>query len=326
MNKKIVIGAVAGTLLVCSIVFFKVKKGSVDNKVKDQLSNLNSYHLESNMEMLVGDEMKTYKVDVDYLKKEDDLFRVNIYDKVLNQSQTILRNKEGVFVSTPSLNQVYQFKSEWPFNSEKPYIYQTLLNYFNQEHKVDKKKEGLLLTSTVIYPHDENIKEQEIFFNKKLIPEYVSVLDEQGIERVRVEFTKFEVNTNIDENIFNISTKSGETPTGSFDDYPLLPLEVFGSKLTSQEECSINGYTTHILQFTGDKSFTIVETINKTESEVEVVSTNGEIIDLIGGIAILENQQLKFLYPGMTCSVYSDNMTQLEMIEVVSSLQMEVLK
>ena len=326
MNKKIVIGVVSVALLIGGGVFLKVKKGSIDRQVKEQLDNLNSYHVEANMEMLVGDEMKTYKVDVDYLKNETDLFKVSIYDKVLNQSQVILRNNDGVFVCTPSLNQVYQFKSEWPFNSEKPYIYQTLLNYFNQEHEQNKKKDGIVLNSAVVYPHDETIKTQEIRFNKNLIPEYVSVFDDSGVEKIHVEFTKFEVNQNVDIKTFEVTTQQTETPTGSFEDYPLLPLELFGTKLASQEKCSINGYTTHILQFTGEKSFTLVETLSDEKSDVEVVATSGELIDLVGGVAILENQELKFFYPGMTCSVYSDNMTQLEMIEVVNSLQMEVLK
>ena len=101
MNKKIVIGVVSVALLIGGGVFLKVKKGSIDRQVKEQLDNLNSYHVEANMEMLVGDEMKTYKVDVDYLKNETDLFKVSIYDKVLNQSQVILRNNDGVFFCTP---------------------------------------------------------------------------------------------------------------------------------------------------------------------------------------------------------------------------------
>ena len=35
----------------------------------------------------------------------------------------MLRNKEGVYVLTPKLNQVYQFKGDYPLNSPKPYFH-----------------------------------------------------------------------------------------------------------------------------------------------------------------------------------------------------------
>lgn len=35
---------------------------------------------------------------------EDEYFKVSMIDKSLNQEQIILKNKEGVFVVTPSLN------------------------------------------------------------------------------------------------------------------------------------------------------------------------------------------------------------------------------
>ena len=66
---------------------------------------------------------------------EEDLFRVSLYDTNINQEQIMLRNKQGVYVLTPSLNQAYNFKSGWPLNSAKPYIYQSLLEVFDV-HKV----------------------------------------------------------------------------------------------------------------------------------------------------------------------------------------------
>ena len=39
----------------------------------------------------------------------------------------ILRNSEGIYVLTPSLNKSFKFQSEWPYNSSQTYLLQTLL-------------------------------------------------------------------------------------------------------------------------------------------------------------------------------------------------------
>lgn len=326
MNKKIISGIVILIIVFGGIGGLLLNKNNINKKLEAQINDLKSYHLESNMEMLIGDETKNYKVDVDYLKEDEDLFRVTIYDKVLDQAQVIVRNKEGVFVSTPSINQVYQFKSNWPFNSDKPYIYQILLQYFEKEHETKTDKNGYLLTSLVTYMHDESITHQEIMFDKNFIPQYVSVLDQHDVEKIFVEFTKFELNSTIDKEIFTIKTNVTDVPSSLYDDYPLFPLEMLGSELVDHQKTSINGKTTHILQFSGSKSFTIIETLNEDQQVQEIIPTSGEMVDVVNGIVIKENNQLKVLYPGMTCSIYSSSMSQLELIEVASSLQTEVLK
>lgn len=327
MKKKIIIGIVIVLLAGGGFWFYKSKTGTSDAKAKNQLSDLNSYHLEANMEMTINDELKTYKVDVDYLKKNSDLFRVNIYDKTLNQSQIIIRNTEGVFVYTPSMNQVYKFKSEWPYNSDKPYIYQTLLSYFDKENKIEKTKDGLILRSAVAYPHDEKIVSQEIKFDKNMVPLYISLFDEDEAEHVKVEFTKVSINETVDESLFNVEQLSAsQTASNLTDDFPLMPLELLGTQLAEQQECSINGTTTHILQFSGDKAFTLIQSLEQPSDTLQTIDTSAELVDLVGGVAMFENNQLKYLYPGLTCSVYSETMSKAEMIEVVSSLQNEVLK
>ena len=81
------------------------------------------------MEMVENDELKSYLVNVSYFKeKKDEYYKVELYDKSLNQSQIIVKNTEGVFVLTPTLNQVFKFQSDWPNNSPKPYIYQSLIS------------------------------------------------------------------------------------------------------------------------------------------------------------------------------------------------------
>ena len=59
-------------LVICAIgivVFLKFKNNSLDETLKEAKS-MNSYQLVCDMEMTQNDELKSYEVKVDYLKKD----------------------------------------------------------------------------------------------------------------------------------------------------------------------------------------------------------------------------------------------------------------
>ena len=135
MNKKY-IGIIAGIIVLIGVFcFFKFKSTSFQSALKEAQAYQN-YQLVCQMEMLENDELKSYQVTSTYANiKDKDYYKVELYDKSLNQSQIIVRNQEGVFVLTPSLNQAFQFQSDWPNNSPKPYIYQSLLTFVKDNKK-----------------------------------------------------------------------------------------------------------------------------------------------------------------------------------------------
>lgn len=45
-----------------------------------------------------------------------------------NHEQIILRNKDGVYVVTPSLNKSFKFQSEWPYNNSQVYLLQSIVD------------------------------------------------------------------------------------------------------------------------------------------------------------------------------------------------------
>ena len=121
MLKKILISIVILLLIGLGVwkIFFNDE--TISDKLENVTQNLNSYNLEANMELINGEEKRNFTVKVSYMKENDqDYFRVSLYDTNINQEQIMLRNKEGVYVLTPSLNQAYNFKSGWPLNSAKP--------------------------------------------------------------------------------------------------------------------------------------------------------------------------------------------------------------
>ena len=122
MNKKYIAIIVAVVVVIGGICFFKLKSTSLKQALKT-VEKYTNYEMVCHMEMLENDELKSYQVTSSYASfNEKDYYKVELYDKSLNQSQVIVRNDKGVFVLTPSLNQAFQFQSEWPNNSPKPYI------------------------------------------------------------------------------------------------------------------------------------------------------------------------------------------------------------
>ena len=165
MLKKIIVVGIILALLGVGVwkVFFSGP--SISETIDNVNKNLSSYQLEATMELNNGEEQRKFNVMVSYLKKEEnDLFRVSLYDTTINQEQIMLRNDEGVYVLTLTLNQVYQFKSGWPLNSAKPYIYQSLLEVFDGEYTTRKVTDGIIVTSTPNYKNAPQYAKQEIKF------------------------------------------------------------------------------------------------------------------------------------------------------------------
>ena len=125
MKTKVI--AAAGILVLMIALLFAIRPKSFDKQLANTMAEMDSYVLIGDMEITKGEDIKSYALEVGYKKQEKDLFRVSIVDKELNQEQIILRNDAGVFVVTPSLNQIFKFEGNWPLNSPKPYLLQSIV-------------------------------------------------------------------------------------------------------------------------------------------------------------------------------------------------------
>ncbi len=330
MNKKIIAIAVSViVVIVIAVSFFFFKSSSLDDLIKEA-NECQSYQLVGNMEMLENDELKSYQVTSTYARLDKkDYYKVELYDKSLNQSQVIVKNDEGVFVLTPSLNQAFQFQSEWPNNSPKPYIYQSLISFL-KENQSEKIKDGYLVQGEMAYENDERVKSQEIKFDKDLKPVYISVFDQDGTEIIKVEVTSFTMNETMKKDDFlqkNIikTTKTQYTDSVAAS-LPLYPVSLMGSTLENEKVSTIDDEINHILKFTGEKSFTIVEKTSKDNEELKMETIDGYMIDMIDGVAFENDQQMTYISSGIVCSLYSNDLTTQEKLAVLSSMQSSQVK
>ena len=335
MFKKIMVVAIILALLGVGVwkVFFSGP--SISETIDNVSKNLNSYQLEATMELNNGEEQRKFNVMVSYLKKEDnDLFRVSLFDTTINQEQIMLRNDEGVYVLTPTLNQVYQFKSGWPLNSAKPYIYQSLLEVFDGEYTTKKVNDGIVVTSELDYKNAPQYAKQEIKFTNDLTPVWVHIYNENNDVLVNVTFTKVEKDVDFSEDYFNLSKNMEEsrenlsTESGStFDD---LPLGIVGLDMNvsvkEQTNASIDGEKVYIMSYEGDAAFTVVQKVVESSEEMSVTQIDGELVLLINGFASLEDEKVTYLYNGVECTIYGDKLEVSTYIDIANGLEVVGIK
>ena len=335
MLKKILVIAVILMLLAVGVwkVFFSGP--TISDTIENVNKNLNSYQIEASMELNNGEEQRSFNVSVSYLKKEDqDLFRVSLFDKTINQEQIMLRNEEGVYVLTPTLNQVYQFKSGWPLNSAKPYIYQSLLEVFNGEYTTQKISDGLIVTSTPNYKNAPQYTKQEIKFTNDLTPVWVHIYGQNNDVLVNVAFTKVEKNVDFSDDYFNLSSnmeaarENLSSSTGStFDDLPLAVNGVdMNISVKEQTNASINGEKVYIMSYQGDADFTVVQKIIEGSEEMNIKEIEGDLVLLINGFASLEDNKVTYLYNGVECTIYGDNLEVATYIDIANGLEVVGIK
>ncbi len=333
MIKKIIAGILI--LIVVVLAGFKIfyKGDNVNKKLETLGENLTSYHTEATMEVNSSEEKRTFYVTVDYKKDDqDNLFRISLLDKNINQEQIMLRNKDGVFVLTPKLNQVYQFKGDYPLNSPKPYLYHSLIESFKEkETNVEKLNDGYLISYDCEYENSPSWKKQDVKLSQDLKPVWVNIYDDNNNVLVEITFSKVDLSSTYSDNFFdvnkNMETSRNEVISSSTEiELPYLPEVSVSSSLKEQTEATINGETVFILTYEGSKEFTLTQRLLEDSSEMIVKEVSGSLVELPLGIGYYNNQNLLFIHNGVEYNIYSDSLSVAEMIDVLDSLDAVVEK
>lgn len=334
MIKKVVI--VLLVLAVSSVAVFKLffEKGDLSQSLNDVKQNMSAYHMEGSMTLYNGEDSRGFVVKVSYKKNgNDDFFRVSLLDLNINQEQIIIRNDKGVFILTPSLNQVFEFQGNWPLNSPKPYIYQSMLDVFSGEHQVKKMDDGFLVTNKPNYVNSPQWAKQEIKFSENLKPLWLHIYDANDALKVKLTFNKVDMNPKFNDDYFEVDAnmktalETSQDVGATSEDLPLFPANAtIESTLKDQTTATVNGKSVHILTYDGAKPFTVIQRLLEKNKDTVVEVVNGEIIDILGGMGIYESKTLKYCYNGVEYKIFSDVLTKEEMIEVANGMEVVITK
>ena len=320
-------------LLMIGITFVLVgcsKDGedSVVKNMKNKIKDVDSYYLSGDLKIYNDKEEYNYDVEVYY--KKDDFYRVNLVNNFNSHEQIILKNDDGVYVVTPSLNKSFKFQSNWPNDSSQIYLIESLYKDIisNNERKFQSNDKEYVFEVNANYPNNSNLVKQSIILDKEHNIKSVKVFNGDNEIQMSMTFNEAILNKEIEDSIFdlnNIITNMGdgnnnEGSVGSINDiiYPLyIPS---GTVLTSEEKVSKGEGERIILTFDGEKPFILVEeTVDKTD-EFLIIPTYGEPYLMMDTVATLSNNSINWISDGIEYYIVSDVMSQIELVEIASSI------
>jgi len=307
---------------------------SVKEDLIKSIGNLKGYELSGKLEVVNNDDIFNYDVKVSF--KDKDYYRVSLKNISNNHEQIILRNDDGVYVVTPSLNKSFKFQSDWPYNNSQAYLLKNIVSDIEKdsEAEVIESNDGYIITSKVNFPNNPSLVKQKVTLDKDLMIEKVEILNNDGISLMTFNVTSANYKPNFDESYFEINSiinntndnsneenNNEKTETTSTIDDIIYPLYIpTGTVLTNEEKVSKTDGERVILTFGGDKPFTLVEETTNKEKEFTVVPTYGEPFLLIDTVAALSNNSINWVSNGIEYYIVSDVLAQNELIEVAKSV------
>jgi len=300
---------------------------------KDFLKNLNddvSYKAEGIMESFFPNGRKQNDFKVCY--KTKDYIKVSLKNIDSNDEQLIIKNNDGVYILIPSVNKNFKIQSSWPVNASYPYLLHSLSkDLANTENVVESEDDNSKTyeTETHIFK-DANSNRQKIIVNKETgYPSEVLIYDNQGDLYIRVVYTKIDMEPTFNDDEFKIDESMNmarmeyeesfeyENRVISYPTYypegMLLAKENISSSSDGKEVLSIMKFAST------DETFTLIqEFVNDSDNKKYVVET-GEIIHVLGNIAIKKENSMMVFYNGIEYTVASNDISEEEMIEVLKS-------
>ena len=173
---------------------------------QDKVLGANSYYLTGEMELVNNEDVYNYNIAVSY--KKDDFYKIELVNAVNDHKQIILRNNEGVYIVTPSLNKSFKFQSDWPYNNSRVYLLSSLLDDINNDENrtFEDSSEGYIFTSAVNYPNNEKLVKQKVYFDKDYMPTKVEVLDADGNSEITMKFDKIDLRTEFNDTYFDLNS------------------------------------------------------------------------------------------------------------------------
>ena len=316
-------------LFVCLLMVgcgkYTVKDAQSD--LEKKINKADSYNLTGEMEIINNDDVYKYDVDVSYSKT--DKFRVSLKNKTNNHEQIILKNSDGVYVLTPTLNKSFKFQSDWPYNNSQVYLLQTLLSDIQNDSQKEFKETGqnYIFTTSVNYPNNSDLVKQKIYFDKKLNPTKVEVMNDDDDVLIKMTFKKVDFDAKFKDKYFSLDNNmqtakvEEEVNTVSKIDEEIYPMYIpENTKLSDKETVNLDDGQRIIMTFEGDNPFMLVQQTASVSDDASIVSVLGDPVQLATGVAAVSDNMVSWIDNGIEYYVVADNMSESELLSVASSV------
>jgi outer membrane lipoprotein-sorting protein len=315
-------------LLASILILCGCGKTSDVNVKDDFIKNIekrNSYLVKGKMDIVSNEDTFTYNI---IAAKSNSNYRVNLVNTVNNHEQVILRNDDGVYVVTPSLNKSFKFQSEWPDNGSQGYLLDSLVKDIENDadSKSEKVESGYIITTKVNYPNNANLVSEKIYVDSKSEIQKVEVLDGTGAVKITVKFTSVDYKPTFKDDYFKLESLidteccKEEQTSKTIDDiiYPLyLPTNTY---LNTKNTVNTDNGNRVILTFTGDSPFTLVEEKAVAKAEFEIIPVYGEPLMLSETFGALSSNSLYWTSGGVDFYISSDKLSGSELLTIAESI------
>lgn len=319
--KKILIGIL---FILCLVGCDKNENHDYKQELIEYNTNLKCYVLEAEMEIKKPEGEICFVIEAAYLSPN--YYKVIMKNKANNNTQVMVKNDEGVFVITPSLNKEFKFNSDWPLNSSHAYLLQSIVKDITNDSNttVTVNEDTYMLYSKVENKSNANLKEQKTTFDKKNHhPIQNIVYDNANNPLVTVKFTKFDdkaslTKTDFDSEVINNTCRlelgEGEVSLDIDSCVPTFMPEGFElNKTVADEEYKVYSYVSNNEAY-------IISCIITEEADLMTVSrTFNEAILLDSGFGFVNENSLSFYNANVFVSIYNDNFELVEAITIANS-------
>lgn len=316
------------------------------NLIKDiskKVKSTNGYHMTATLEIFRNEEKYSYDVISSY--KKGDFFKVDLVNQNNNHEQIILKNNEGVYVLTPSLNKSFKFQSDWPYNGSQIYLLQNIISDLESDNNrtYKKTKNGYTLTSSVKYSTEKDFKNQKVYVDNDKNITKVEILDSNENVKMSLNIINIDYKATFDKDYFeeskyqvkkaeeqsdetqkeNNNSKEVQSESGKIEDivYPMyVPVD---THLSGQDVVNTDAGERVILTFAGESSFTVVqENLSKSSSTNYIYGDPYLILDTVGAIT---DYSVSWISNDIEYSVMSENMDIDELLTVAQSISVKAV-
>ncbi|MEG2322517.1 MAG: outer membrane lipoprotein carrier protein LolA [Bacilli bacterium] len=320
-----------GLMILGSFLLIGCGKYGEKDIVKDlnkKIDKATGYYLTGQLEIMNNEDSYLYNVEVAYEK--DDQFRVSLKNKTNNHEQIILKNKDGVYVLTPSLNKSFKFQSEWPYNNSQSYLLQTLLKDIekDQDRTFEETKDGYIFTTKVNYSNNNNLIKQNIVFDKELNAKEVKILNDKDQVQMKMVFEKIDYKATYDDTYFTLKGNMSETTDTTSTTLSSIVYPMYipnNTQLTGQEKVTTENGERVILTFSGDSPFMIVQETAKKAEDLLTIPMYGEPYIVTGTVGALSDSSITWISNNVEFYVVSEVLDSKQLLEVANSISVKTV-
>jgi len=306
----------------------KLKDTDVIKEIKKKYEKSSGYQLKGELEITNNDEVYSYDVLVDYMK--DSFYKVSFVNQANDFQQIILKNNDGVFLLTPSLNKSFKFQNNWPYSNSQIYLLDALIQDIDDDEELsfERKDDSFVLHTKVDYPNNRKLVKQTIIFDSDYNLKSVTVYDRNDVVCMSFIVSNIQYSPKYEESYFELDSiieekdnnKDEVKETSVIEDvvYPLLLPE--GTKLVHEERVSKDDGERVLMTYDGEKSFLLVEETLDVFHDFMVIPSTGEPFQLMDTIGVMTDNSLSWSSGNIEYYLVSDVMSQDELIEVAQSI------